>query len=159
MVANRFAFPETEKCFRNAIFTHSVRNARNVQYSLLSSEASVCERCSQVNVHPPFCFPRNREMLQTRDDDQLSEIFTHNARDARNVQYSLVSSEASVCERSRRVHVSPPLCFPRNREMLQNRDDDQLSDTKAQPRICTRFVPQPPRIFPPPPVVPSNWRT
>ena len=91
MFAHLFVFPETEKCFRNAIFTHSVRNARNVQYSLVSSEASVCERCSRVDVRPPFCFPRNREMLRTRDDDQLSEIFTHNinARNARNVQYSL----------------------------------------------------------------------
>jgi hypothetical protein len=74
MFAHRFVFTETEKCFRNAIFTHNAGDARNVQYSLVSSEASVRERCNRVDVRPPFCFPRNREMLQTRDDDQLSEI-------------------------------------------------------------------------------------
>jgi hypothetical protein len=131
MFAHRFAFPETEKCFRNAIFTHSVRNARNVQYSPLRSEASVCERSRRVDVRPPFCFPRNREMLQNRDDDQLSKIFTPNAGNARIVQYSLVSSEASVCERCSRVDVRPPLCFPRNREMLQKRN------IHSQCSLCT----------------------
>jgi hypothetical protein len=122
MFAHRFVFPETEKCFRTAIFTHSVSNARNVQYSPLSSEASVCERSRRGDVRPPFCFARNREVLQNRDDDQLSEIFTPNAGNARNVQYSPLSSEASVCERCSRVDVRPPFCFRRNREMLQKRN-------------------------------------
>jgi hypothetical protein len=80
-------------------------------------------------------------MLRTRDDDQLSEIFTHNinARNARNVQYSL---KWKVFGTFRHCGLQTARSVPRWRGLTCARTGDLLSTGNGSINVARGNVPR-----------------